>query len=74
MQGKRSGNPCQYLHWAKGPAQGRTPPQPWEEPSSAMDVAEDKGSSLLLGVTLRVIPWNRVGTKIEKDNGKNGNI
>ena len=45
-----------------------------EEPSSAMDVAEDKGSSLLLVVTLRVIPWNRISTKTEKDNGKNGNI
>jgi len=20
-----------YIHWAKGPVQGRTPPQPWEE-------------------------------------------
>ena len=39
-----------------------------------MDVAEDKGSSLLLRVTLRVIPKNRVSTKIENDNGRNGNI
>ena len=74
MGGKRPGSPCQYLHWAKGLVQGRTPPRLWEEPSSAMDVAEDKGSSLLLGVTLRVIPWNMVSTKTEKDNGKNGNI
>ena len=72
--GERSGSPCQYLHWAKGPIQERTPPRPWEEPSSTMDVAEDKGSSLLLVVTLRVIPRNRVSTKIEKDSGKNGNI
>jgi len=72
--GKRPESPCQYLHWAKGPFQGRTPPRPWEEPSSAMNVAEDKGSSLLLVVTLRVIPWNRISTKTEKDNGKNGNI
>ena len=28
---KRSESPCQYLHWAKGPVQGRTPPRPWEE-------------------------------------------
>ena len=49
-------------------------PSPRKNPSSAMDVAEDKGSSLLLGVTLRVIPWNRVSTKTEKDNEKNGNI
>ena len=74
MGGKRPGSPCQYLHWAKGPVQGRTPPRPWEEPSLAMDVAEDKRSSLLLGVTLRVIPWNKVSTKTEKDNRKNGNI
>ena len=71
---KRPGSPCQYLHWAKGPVQGRTSPRPWEEPSLAMDVAEDKGSSLLLVVTLRVIPQNRESTKTEKDNGKNGNI
>ena len=56
MGGKSPGSPCQYLHWAKGPVQGRTPPQPWEEPSSAMDVVENKGSSLLLGMTLRIIP------------------
>ena len=74
MRGKRPGSPCQYLHWAKGLVQGRTPLRPWEESSSAMDVAEDKGSSLLLGVTLWVIPWTRVSTKIEKDNEKNGNI
>ena len=45
-----------------------------KNPSSAMDVAEDKGSILLLRVTFRVIPWNKVSTKTEKDNGKNGNI
>ena len=39
-----------------------------------MDVAEDKGSGLLLRVTLQIIPWNRVSTKIEKNNGRNGNI
>ena len=72
--GKRPGSPYQYLHWAKGSFQGRAPLRPWEEPSSAMDVAEDKGSSLLLVVTLQVIPRNRVSTKTEKDNGKNGNI
>ena len=74
MRGKRPGGPCQYLHWAKGPVQGRTSSRPWEEPSSVMDVAEDKGSSLLLGVTFRVIPWNRVSTKTENDNRKNENI
>ena len=74
MGDNKLGNPCQYLHWARDPIQGRTPPQSWEEPSLAMDVAEDKGSSLLLGVTLRVIPWNRVSTKVEKDNRKKGNI
>ena len=39
-----------------------------------MDVAEDKGSSLLLRVTLWVIPWNKISTKTEKDNGRNENI
>ena len=71
---KKPGSPCQYLHWAKGPVQGRTPPQPWEEPSLAMDVIEDKWSNLLLVVTLRVIPRNRESTKTEKNNGKNENI
>ena len=37
-------------------------------------VAEDKRNGLLLRVTLRVILWNRISTKIEKDNGRNGNI
>ena len=74
MEGKRPGSPYQYLHWAKGPVQGRTSSRPWEEPSSVMDVAEDKGSNLLLVVTLEVIPRNRVSTKTEKDNEKNGNI
>ena len=45
-----------------------------KNPPSAMDVAEDKGSGLLLRVTLRVIPWNRVSTKTKKDNRRNGNI
>ena len=44
----------------------RTPP--W------LGVAKDKGNGLLLKVILRVIPWNRISTKIEKDNKKNGNI
>ena len=74
MEGKRPESPCQYLHWAKGLVQERTPHRPWKEPSLAMDVAENKGSSLLLGVTLWVISWNRVSIKTEKDNGKNGNI
>ena len=74
VRGKRLGSPYQCLHWAKGPVQGKTLPRPGEEPSSAMDIAEDKGSSLLLVVTLRVIPQNRESIKTEKDNGKNGNI
>ena len=47
-------------------AMGRTP--------SRSRVAEDKRNGLLLRVTLRVIPWNRISTKTEKDNGRNGNI
>ena len=39
-----------------------------------MDVIEDKGSNLLLVVTLQVIPRNRKSTKIEKDNRENGNV
>ena len=49
-------------------------PNPKKNPSLAMDVAEDKGSMLLLRVTFRVIPWKGVSTKTEKDNGKNENI
>ena len=33
--GKRPGGPCQCLHRVKGLVQGKTPPRPWEEPSSA---------------------------------------
>ena len=33
--GKRPGGPCQFPHWAKSPVQGKTPPRPWKEPSSA---------------------------------------
>ena len=70
--GTRPGRPCQCLRWAKGPVQGKTPPRPWEEPSSAMDVAEDERSNLLLVATLRVIPQNRKRTteKIEMSERK----
>ena len=54
------------LVYTLGPVQGRTPPQ--------SGVAEDKRNSLLLRLTFHVIPWNRISTKTEKDNGKNGNI
>ena len=50
----------------KGPVPGRIPPRPWEEPSSAMDVAKDKGSNPILVTTPRVTPWNRKNTKTEK--------
>ena len=56
-------------------------PSPKKNPSSAMgrtllgmDVAEDKGSNLLLVVTLQIIPRNRKSTKAEKDNEENGNV
>ena len=56
-------------------------PNPRKNPSSAMgrtlldmDVAEDKGSNLLLVVTLRVIPRNRKSTKTENDNRENRNV
>ena len=39
-----------------------------------MDVVEDKGSNLLLIVTLQIIPRNRKSTKVEKDNGENENV
>ena len=39
-----------------------------------MDVVEDKGSNLLLVVTLQIIPRNRKSTKAEKDNRENGNV
>ena len=74
MGGKRLGSPCQYLRRAKGSIQGKTPPRPWEELFSAMDVAEDKGSNLLLVMTLRAIPRNRKNTKTEKDNRENRNV
>ena len=56
-------------------------PSPRKNPFSAMgrtllgmDVAEDKGSNLLLVVTLQVIPRNKKSTKTEKDSRENGNI
>ena len=33
--GKRPIGPCQCLHWARGPTQGKIPPRPWGESSSA---------------------------------------
>ena len=72
--GIRPGSPCQCLRWAKSLVQEKTPPRPWEGPFSAIDVAEDKGSNLLLVVTLRVIPRNRKSTKTEKDNREKGNV
>ena len=46
-------------------------PSPRKNTSSAMDVAENKGSNLLLVVTLQIVPRNRKSTKTEKDNGEN---
>ena len=43
-----------------------TPPRP--------DIVEDKGNGPPLRVTLWVIPWNKISTKTENDNGKNGDI
>ena len=63
---KRPGSLCQYLHWAKGPVQGRTPPRP--------GMAEDKGNSLSLREAFRVTPWNRKSTKTKKDNRENKNV
>ena len=57
--GNRPGGPYQYIRWAKGPVQGRTPPRP--------GMAKDKWNGLL-------IPWNMISTKIEIDNGRNENI
>ena len=55
-------------------------PSPRKNPSLAMgrtllsmDVAEDKRGNLPLVVTLQVIPRNRKSTKVENDNGENGN-
>ena len=64
--GNRLGSPYQYTRWAKGPVQGRTSPRPY--------LAEDKGDGLPLRVALRVIPWNKISTKTEKDNRRNENI
>ena len=44
----------------------RIPPRP--------GMAEDKGNSLSLIEALRVTPWNKKSTKIEKDNGENRNV
>ena len=56
-------------------------PSPRKNPSSAMggtllgmDVAEDKGGNLLLVMTLQIIPRNKTSTKVEKNNGENGNV
>ena len=64
--GNKSRSPYQYIRWAKGQIQGRTPPRP--------DVAEDKMNDRLLRLTFWVIPWNSISTKMEKDNEKNENI
>ena len=47
----------------QGPNPRKNPPRPWKGPFSAVDVAEDRGSNLLLIVTLWVIPRNRKSTK-----------
>ena len=72
--GKRPIGPCQCLHWARGPTQGKIPPRPWGESSSAMDIAEDKRSNLPLVVTLHIVLQSRKSTKAEKDNGENGSV
>ena len=47
---------------------------PRKNSSSTMDVAEDKGSNLLLVVTVQVIPRHRKSTKTEKDNREKRNV
>ena len=68
--GIKPGSPCQCLCWAQGPIQGRPTPRPWERPSSAINVAEGKGSNSVLVMTFWVISPNRKSTKTTKNKGK----
>ena len=43
--GNKPGSPHQYTPWAKGPLQGRTPPQPWEEPLLGQVWPRTKGTA-----------------------------
>ena len=57
----------QYLHWARGPAHGKTPPRPWEN-LPWMDIAEDKKGNRPPVTRLQIVPQGRESTKVEKDN------
>ena len=47
----------------------KDPLRPWEGPSSAINVAEGKGSNSVLVMTFRVISPNRNSTKTTKSKG-----
>ena len=68
--GIKPGSPCQCLRWAQDLIQGRPTPWPWEGPSSAINVAEEKGRNLVLVITFRVISPNKKSTKTTKNKGK----
>ena len=74
MGGTRSRRPCQCLRWAKGPVQGKTPPRPWEEPFSTIDVVNDKREQPATSNDTSGHFTNRKSTKTENDNKEKGNV
>ena len=65
--GKRLISPFQYLHWARSPTHGKTPPRPWENPPW-MDIAEGRRGNRPPVARLQIVPQGRESTKVEKDN------
>ena len=76
--GYKTGKPMSMFALGIGPdlrkayplGHGKDPPQPWEGPSSAINVAKGKGSNSVLVMTFRVISSNRKSTKPTKNKGK----
>ena len=74
MWGEQTEEPILVYTLGQGSSPRKNPSSAMGKTPSQLGVAEDKRNGLLLRLTFRVIPWNRISTKTEKDNGKNGNI
>ena len=68
--GYKTGKPMSMSTLGPGLDPGKDPSRPWEGPSSAINVAEDKWSNSVLVMTFQVISPNRKSTKMTKNKGK----
>ena len=70
MGGYKTGKPMSISVLGPRSDPRKDPLRPWEGPSSAINVAEGKGSNSVLVMTFRVISPNRNNTKTTKSKEK----